>query len=282
MRRVLKLTLSYDGTAYVGWQRQPSGVSIQGLIEAALGRLDGAPVAVIGAGRTDAGVHALGQVVSAPVVTGLDAATIRKALNATLPRDVRVVRVEEAPEGFHARYGAISKRYDYRIWDGDIQPPFVRAWSWQGPRRLDLAAMQRAADALVGRHDFSAFQSVGTAVKSAVRTLARAEVAVARVETDAPLVPPAADDLGRLIVCRFEADGFLRHMVRALVGTLVEVGDGRRDRESMAELLASQDRAHAGATAPAHGLVLVSVTYRDAQEVLYHENLRSPGYLHGA
>jgi tRNA pseudouridine38-40 synthase len=264
MNRVLKLTLAYDGSAYVGWQRQSEGVSIQGLLEEALARLEGAPVAVHGAGRTDAGVHALGQVASAEVTIRHEPAVIRRALNAMLPADVRVVRVEEAAAGFHARFHAAGKVYEYRIWQGEVQPPFARTWSWHVPRLLDVAAMDRAARLLEGRHDFSAFQSAGSGVASAVRT-----VAGARVESRTPgcdVAPPAggqpgATVEGRLVVVRMEADGFLRHMVRAAVGTLVEIGEGRRAAESVTALLGGRDRSAAGATAPAHGLVLVRVVY---------------------
>jgi len=261
--RTLKFTLAYDGTAYVGWQRQSVGVSIQGLLEGALSRIDGAPVTVHGAGRTDAGVHALGQVASAVVTTALDAPTLRRALNATLPSDVRVVAAEDADDGFHARFSATGKAYEYWIFDGEVQPPFARAWSWQGPRRLDVQAMREAAGALVGMHDFSAFQSSGSDVTSAVRTLTHASV-----REEPALAGPTPDDAasdparaGRFVVCRFEADGFLRHMVRAVVGTLVEVGEGRRPAASVAALLQSGERGRAGPTAPARGLVLVSVTY---------------------
>jgi tRNA pseudouridine38-40 synthase len=261
MERVLKLTISYDGTAYVGWQRQARGVSIQGLLEEALARLDGAPVVVHGAGRTDAGVHALGQVASARVATSHEAQVIRRALNAVLPGDVRVVSVEDAAPEFHARYSALGKAYEYRIWQGDVQPPFARAWSWHLPRPLDVDAMDRAARQLEGRHDFSAFQSAGSRVVFAVRTVAHARVD-ARVPS--PETAGEAGARGRLVIVRLEADGFLRHMVRAVVGTLVEVGARRRDEASVAALLASRDRDAAGATAPPHGLVLMHVVYPPA------------------
>ena len=266
MSRTLKLTLAYDGTAYVGWQRQAEGVSIQGLLEEALGRLDGAPVVVHGAGRTDAGVHALGQVASARVATMHDPAVIRRALNAMLPGDVRVLGVEEAPDDFHARYSAAGKRYEYRIWQGPVQPPFVRAWSWHLPHPLDIEAMGRAARALEGTHDFSAFQSAGGGVVSAVRTVRRACV---ERRDPPPGVTGGGDDdddgggeaAGYLVAVQMEANGFLRHMVRAIAGTLVEVGAGRRPDASLLELLESRDRGASGPTAPAHGLVLVRVVY---------------------
>jgi tRNA pseudouridine38-40 synthase len=262
MDRVLKLTVAYDGTAYVGWQRQAEGVSIQGLLEEALARLDGAPVVVHGAGRTDAGVHALGQVASARVAMTHEPAVIRRALNASLPGDVRVLSVEDAPEGFHARYSACGKTYEYRIWHGEVQPPFARAWSWHVAQALDVNAMDRAARHLEGRHAFSAFRSTGSHVGSAVRTVACARVDVREAAAD--VAGEAGTDAAaraRLVIVRLEADGFLRHMVRAIVGTLVEVGERRRDETSTVALLESGDRAESGATAPAHGLVLVRVMY---------------------
>jgi tRNA pseudouridine38-40 synthase len=267
MTRVLKFTIAYDGTAYVGWQRQAEGVSIQGLLEEALARLDGAPVAVHGAGRTDAGVHALGQVASARVATVHDPAVIRRALNAMLPGDVRVLAVEEAPQSFHARYSAAGKRYEYRIWQGPVQPPFVRAWSWHVPHPLDIEAMDRAARTLEGTHDFSAFQSAGGGVVSAVRTVAGARVE--RRGLPAGVAGGDEDDEGcgtggHLVAVELEANGFLRHMVRAVVGTLVEVGEGRRPEASLPQLLESRDRGASGPTAPAHGLVLVRVNYPPA------------------
>jgi tRNA pseudouridine38-40 synthase len=266
MTRVLKLTLSYDGTAYVGWQRQADGISIQGLLEDALARLDGAPITVHGAGRTDAGVHALGQVASARVRIAHEPQVIRRALNAMLPTDVRVVAVEEAAQDFHARYRAAGKMYEYRIWQGDVQPPFARAWSWHVARPLDVASMDRAARLLQGRHDFSAFRSTGSRVTSAVRTVANARVGVRKAGAEIACEPGTGSDStaaagGHLVIVSIEADGFLRHMVRAITGTLVEIGEHRREVASVAALLLSGDRAASGATAPPHGLVLMRVMY---------------------
>jgi tRNA pseudouridine38-40 synthase len=265
MDRVLKITIAYDGTAYVGWQRQTSGASIQGLVEEVLARVDGAPVTVHGAGRTDAGVHAIGQVASARVSTAIDAQTLRKALNAMLPPDVRVLAVEEAAAGFHARYDAVGKTYEYRIWQGDVQPPFVRPWSWHVPRHLDVASMEAAARAIEGTHDFTVFQSRRGSVKTAVRTVTsarvRAVVPAAGTAADPLQSWPAGPDSRGWLVVTVEANGFLRHMVRAIVGTLVEVGDGRREAGSTAALLDSRDRTASGPTAPAHGLFLVRVAY---------------------
>ena len=270
MPRTLKFTLAYDGTAYRGWQRQAWGVSVQGLLEEALSRIEGSPVTVHGAGRTDAGVHALGQVASAVAATTLDTRRLRRALNATLPPDVRVVAVEDAPEGFHARFSAKDKTYEYWIFEGEVQPPFARGWSWHRTYRLDLSAMDQAACALVGTHDWSVFQSSGTGVRSAVRTLTHASVRVEPVHagpiglTDgrAPALAESPSDTdGRFIVFRVEANGFLRHMVRAIAGTLVEIGEGRRAADSILALIASRDRVSAGPTAPALGLVLVRVDY---------------------
>jgi tRNA pseudouridine38-40 synthase len=264
MFRNLKLVLSYDGSAYVGWQRQTSGQSIQGLIEDALSRIDGAPVVVAGAGRTDAGVHALGQVASARVTTTLDQLTLKRALNAILPSDVRVICVEDAADEFHARFSASGKTYEYWIWQGDVVPPFLRASCWQIARPLDVAAMDAAARLLEGRHDFGAFQSTGSRVKTSVRTIWSARVAIGTVRSAgfaSPFESDSGAQDGHPVVVRLEADGFLRHMVRAVVGTLVEVGDHRRDVDSIGRLLDCANRGEAGPTSPPHGLVLVRVHY---------------------
>ena len=246
--RTLKLTLQYDGTAYVGWQRQPNGPSIQAVLEEAIARIDGAPVAVHGAGRTDAGVHALAQVASVRAANALDEATLRRALNAVLPRDVRVIGVERAGPEFHARFSARAKTYEYRIVDAPFISPFLRHYAWHVPQPLDVAAMRTAAESLVGRHDFAAYQGSGSAVVSTERT-----VSAMAVEAGAGFDHP--------LFVRVTADGFLRHMVRNIVGTLVEVGAGRLDAARPRAVLESRDRTQAGPTAPPHGLFLAAVAY---------------------
>lgn len=244
--RTLKLTLTYDGTRFVGWQRQASGESVQGLLEEALSRFEGRPVTVHGAGRTDAGVHALGQVASVTMAAVHDAQTLARALNAQLPPDLRVVGVEEVPSDFHARFSARGKTYRYQLRTGPWVSPFERAYVWHVRGRLDVAAMQEAAGRLVGRHDFAAFRSVGAENDDTVRTL-----------TGSALMSPEPGALTYEVT----GDGFLRHMVRAIVGTLVEVGRGWRHAGAIPALLAGGSRGEAGATAPAHGLFLVRVDY---------------------
>jgi tRNA pseudouridine38-40 synthase len=243
--RTLKLVLAYDGTHLVGWQRQAVGDSVQGLLEDALSRFEGAPVTVHGAGRTDAGVHALGQVASARVSFTHDTATLVRALNAHLPEAVRVLSAEDAPPGFHARLSARCKTYRYDIRNGPVASPFERAFVWHVPEDLALPPMQQAASLLVGTHDFAAFQSVGSDAAGSVRTLTASAVT-------------ARDGL---VSYEVTGDGFLRHMVRAIVGTLVEVGRGWREPTNIPSLLAARRRADAGATAPPHGLFLVRVDY---------------------
>jgi tRNA pseudouridine38-40 synthase len=262
--RNLKITLAYDGTGFVGWQRQAEGLSIQGALEDALARISGGPVAAAGAGRTDAGVHASGQVASVAIDTPHDAQTLGRALNAMLPDPIRVVDVEDAPPGFHARFGATSKTYHYRIANALVLSPFLRRWAWHVPWTLDIDAMGEAAARLEGEHDFAAFQSAGAAVHSTVR-----RILVSRL-VDAPqagVLPPTPGALpvapldGHLLVYEVEGTGFLRHMVRAIAGTLVEVGSGRARPARIGELLERPDRALAGPTAPACGLCLAGVRY---------------------
>jgi tRNA pseudouridine38-40 synthase len=267
--RTLKLTLAYDGTRFVGWQRQAEGESIQGLLEEALAKFEGAPVTVHGAGRTDAGVHAHGQVASAHVTFTHAPATLGRALNAILPGDIRVLDVAEAPADFHARFSARSKSYRYQLRTGEVGDPFTRAFEWQLSERLDVDRMRAAAASLVGTHDFAAFQSAGTDVTSSIRTIFRSEIrgpdgfAPLLVGHGSSISQSGEDPLGSRSVVVYEvtADGFLRHMVRAIVGTLVEIGRGWRPVASVTQLLDGGTRADAGATAPPHGLFLVRVDY---------------------
>jgi len=246
--RNLKLTLQYDGTPYVGWQRQAAGTSIQGLIEEALAPIEGNPVTVHGAGRTDAGVHALEQVATVTLTSTIGEATLCRALNAVLPDDVRVLAVQEAPPDFHARFSATGKTYEYRIVDAPFASPFIYRYAWHVPQALDVEAMRAAATALIGRHDFAAFQAAGSTVASTERT-------VEAIEWE------RGGGFDRPIAMRITGDGFLRHMVRNIVGTLVEVGSGRWEGSTVGSILASRARARAGPTAPAHGLFLVAVRY---------------------
>ena len=248
--RSIKLTLAYDGAAYAGWQVQPGQATVQGVLEAALERITGEPIRVIASGRTDAGVHALEQVASFRTGSDLAAGVFARALNAELPHDVAVLAAAEAPEGFHALRDAVRKRYRYVIHDGPVRDVFRRHYCWWHHGRLDAEAMDRAARPLVGRHDFSSFQSSGAERASSVRTIY--EIGVGRGQ--------GGD--ARLITIEVEANGFLYNMVRAIVGTLVEVGRGARSEPWVAEVLAAADRRAAGSNAPPQGLFLVHVDYR--------------------
>ena len=248
----LKLTIAYDGTGLVGWQRQAAGTSVQALLEDALVPLEGGPVAVAGAGRTDAGVHALGQVASVTLHRNIAPRIVVRAMNMHLPPAVRVLAAEEVGPEFHARFRAVAKTYRYRVWNGEVLNPFERPFAWHVPwPTLDVTAMKAAAATLVGTHDFAAFQGTGSDTQSSVRTIFSSSVA-------------GCDDRSRepLITYEVRADGFLRSMVRSIVGTLVEVGRRREPAVWMSDVLESRQRRRAGRTAPAAGLFLVGVEYR--------------------
>ena len=250
MAPVYRLLLEYDGADFEGWQAQPSGHrTVQGTLETALQRVTGERVRVTGAGRTDAGVHAEGQVASVALSGAAEPERLQRALNGVLPADLAVRGLEAAADAFDARRDATGKLYRYSVWNAPVPAPLRRRRALWLRRPLDLPAMRRAAADLVGSHDFRSFRAAGSSVRTSVRTLRRLEV---------------RGEAGGAVELWFEGSGFLRYMVRNLVGTLLEVGSGRRDPGGMPVLLAARDRARAGPTAPAHGLTLVEVSYAGA------------------
>ncbi len=246
MRRV-RLTVCYEGTAYHGFQVQPNGITVQSTMEDALGRLLGERVRLRAAGRTDAGVHAREQVVDFADSGRRPLETIVRGGNALLPPDIRILAAQEAAASFDARRHARAKAYRYFLCLDPVASPFFRRHSWHIERPLDLAAMRDGLARVVGEHDFTSFRGQGCTAKTAVRTISRAELAPAGV---APLH-----------AIEIAGSGFLKHMVRNIVGTLVDIGRGKRPPGWMAEVLSLRDRTRAGATAPAHGLFLWEVRY---------------------
>jgi tRNA pseudouridine38-40 synthase len=243
--RTWRLVLSYDGTAFHGWQVQPDVPTVQGALLSAAGRVFSGDVRVVGASRTDAGVHALRQTVALTVTSALAAEAVQSALNAYLPREIRVQATREAPAGFDARRSAFGKRYAYLIDNGPVASPLLLRYAWHVPGRLDLPAMRMALAALRGAHDFSAFCAAP----------GREALPVCRVRAIHVLARH-----GRVALL-ISADRFLHHMVRNIVGSAVEVGRGAEAPGWLAEALASRDRTKAGPTAPAQGLTLVRVRY---------------------
>lgn len=253
--RTIKLTLAYDGTAYAGWQYQVGQPTVQEALETALKKVTGETIRVLASGRTDAGVHALGQVVGFQTASKLPSEVLRRALNANLPQDMAVLEVAEAPEGFHPTTQARRKRYRYVIHDGPVRNIFQRHYVWNyAYGRLDAAAMHRAAQALKGTHDFRSFETRGAERTTTVRTVF--DIFVRRAaEAD------GAGTDGDYVIIEIEADGFLYNMVRTIVGTLVQVGSGNRPESWPAEVLQACDRRTAGRTAPPQGLILLKVKY---------------------
>jgi len=240
-----KITIQYDGTDYHGWQLQANGRTIQGELTRVLSLFDSRAVTVHGAGRTDAGVHAEGQVASFFLKRRFEPHLLRDAINGNLSRDIRVVEAEPVADSFHARFLAKSKFYRFRIWNGAVAPPFVYRYVYHHRDPLDVEAMQLAAMPLVGRHDFSAFTGADSDVEDYVRVLTRLDVVRQKNE----------------IWIEVEAEGFLRYMVRTIAGTLIDVGRGRRAASDISEILESRDRNRAGATVSAAGLTLIRVDY---------------------
>ncbi len=244
MRRV-RLVFQYDGTDYHGFQRQPALLTIQGELELALNRVLGEEVVVTGAGRTDAGVHALGQVAAFDTTNPMPVGNLLRALNDALPDAIKLVSAEQVSAEFHPRYDAKGKVYKYRILNRELPSPFINRYAWHVPEPLDVPMMRAAAEKLVGTHDFAAFCASGSSVEKTVRTVRCADL----------------EPEGDLLELRFEADGFLYMMVRIMVGTLVEVGLGRLSPEEVGRALDSRKRSHSGPTAPPQGLSLVKVIY---------------------
>lgn len=238
-----KLTLCYDGTDFSGWQRQPEKRTVQGTVEEALTRIAGKKITVTGAGRTDAGVHALGQVANFRASLHLDKDELRRALNAILPDDVRVLSIQRVPIEFNARKMAKAKVYRYRIWNSPRISPFLLRYALHWPGRLDVDKMGKAAHLFVRRDDFSTFSS--SRLLQPVREVFRSDV----------------KKRGAEILYTIEADGFLRYMVRTIVGTLLEVGRGKMELHQIEEAFRQKKRSLAGPTAPARGLCLVKVRY---------------------
>jgi tRNA pseudouridine38-40 synthase len=247
--RTIKLTLAFDGTDFAGWQFQTGQRTVQDALEQTVAKVTGQFSRVTASGRTDAGVHALAQIVSFETENTLPAEVLWRALNAELPHDMAALTVEDAPTDFHAQRDARRKRYRYVMCDRRVRDVFRRRYAWQLFNRLDVPAMQRAAAMLVGTHDFISFQSSGSERETTERTVF--DLTIQRHE------PP--DD--QVVQLEIEASGYLYNMVRNIVGTLVEVGQGRQNENWVAEVLSACDRRRAGPTAPPQGLFLVSVTY---------------------
>lgn len=264
--RNIKLMLQYDGTNYNGWQIQPpeisdckkqkSIVTIQGIVQEAIKKITGEDTKVIGAGRTDAGVHAIEQVASFKTLSGLSADVIKRALNANLPDDIRIIDACDAELNFHPRYGAKSKIYFYIISNSHIISPFLCRYAWKIPHKLNFEEMKHASESLKGRHDFSAFRASGCSAKNPVRTIFNLSIKKLHA-----IDFMGIELSGEFLIIRIEADAFLRHMVRNIVGTIIEVGKGKTKSKDVREIIDSKDRRLAGPTAPARGLFLEKINY---------------------
>lgn len=256
MRRI-RLIISYDGTKYVGWQMQPNGVSVQELLEKALLELTGEQIRVEGSGRTDSGVHARAQVAHFDTNVRMAADKFAIAMNMHLPDDIRVLYSEECNPSFHARFSAKKKEYAYTIQLGAHADVFSRLTSLHLHYKPDIEAMQEAANTVLGTHDFNAFKCSGSNMENTVRTVTKSEWT----------------QNGPFLTYTVEGNGFLYNMVRILVGTMLEIGSGKRPASDMQKAIESGDRKMAGATAPAHGLCLMRVVYPDfdTEEVLHRD-----------
>jgi tRNA pseudouridine38-40 synthase len=266
MPRTLKLTIAYDGTNYAGWQRQANAITIQQVLEDEIDAIVGTHNPLNAAGRTDAGVHAAAQVASITIDHPIATDELLRALNARLKAgDIRIRSIEEMPDRWDARIFAKGKTYRYAIWKGAPPSPFLRHVVWHVPHRLEIDRMQRAASALIGEHDFAAFKGRGTDVLTTTRRVWSAEIVEMNIHTDQPIalspLEPGMELDGRLLRFEISGSGFLRHMVRTLVGTLVDIGRGNMEVDDMRAAIDSKDRSKTGQTAPAQGLMLWQVQY---------------------
>ncbi len=243
--RNIKLTLEYEGTGYLGWQRQPQGMTVQQALEEALEKAVGTRTAVTGASRTDAGVHARGQSANFRTESALAPERLRGALNALLPRDIAVLEAREVPPEFDARFSARSKRYTYTLWTGPVRPALRRNFCWHVRWVRDVEALRAASRLLIGRKDFAAFEAANASSETTVRRVKRAEWF----------------ESGPELTFEIEADAFLYNMVRIIVGTLCEVGRGKLSVGDFARIIEARDRTEAGRTAPPQGLCLMEVVY---------------------
>ncbi|MBM3808157.1 MAG: tRNA pseudouridine(38-40) synthase TruA [Acidimicrobiia bacterium] len=265
--RTLKLTIAYDGTHYAGWQRQANAVTIQQVLEDEIAAMVGGRSPLNAAGRTDAGVHAAAQVASISIDHDISCDDLLRALNARLKAgDIRVRSIEEMPDRWDARVFAKSKTYRYAIWNGVPPNPFIRHVVWHVPYPLELERMRQAAAMLVGEHDFAAFKGRGTDVLTTRRAVLSAEIAEVEIHTDqpvalSPLGSAPENPGGRLLRFDISGTGFLRHMVRTIAGTLVDIGRGNMEAGDMRAILETGERARTGQTAPAQGLMLWQVSY---------------------
>ncbi len=258
--RTIRLTIAYEGTNYAGWQVQLSRPSIQGTIETALNSLTGEAIRIHGAGRTDAGVHAVGQVAHFATASTIPSDRFAAALNRELPKDIVIRDSREVPAEFHARYSAVRKQYRYLIDTAEVTPPWLRGLVWRVPGRFDEDALTHAARTLIGRHDFSAFESKSSPEEDSCRTVFAVDVS--RQPTS--LGWQASHEL---LAVAITADGFLYKMVRSIVGTLVQVAQGSRSADDITRILAGRDRSQAGPTAPPQGLALMWVEYAGADQL---------------
>jgi tRNA pseudouridine38-40 synthase len=270
MPRTLKLTIAYDGTNYAGWQRQANAIGIQQVLEDEITAIVGTHHPLNAAGRTDAGVHAAAQVASITIDHPIQCDDLLRALNARLKAgDIRIRAIEEMPDRWDARIFAKGKTYRYAIWNGATPSPFLRHVVWHVPQPLDLDRMARATTALLGEHDFVAFKGRGTDVVTTVRRVLAAEIVEMNLHTDQPIALSPLDastsgaqaDGWRLFRFEITGTGFLRHMVRTVVGTLVDIGRGNMEVDEMSAIIESRDRSRTGQTAPPQGLMLWKVEY---------------------